>query len=77
MNNQTPVNKKIVEFRMEMPFQVYIQKCIDRLEKIEDKKILHGMGDLMEEDLKNFVRTKLRTETIELLRFYQKFPILE
>ncbi|HDR51173.1 MAG TPA: nucleotidyl transferase AbiEii/AbiGii toxin family protein [Mariniphaga anaerophila] len=77
MKNQTPVNKGIVEFRMKMPFDEYIQKCIDRLEKIEDKKILHGMGDLMEEDLKKFVRTKLRTETIELLKFYKKFPILE
>jgi predicted nucleotidyltransferase component of viral defense system len=77
MKNQTPVNKEIVESRMEMPFEKYIQKCIDRLDKIDDKRILHGMGDLMEDDLKKFVRTRLRTETIELLRFYQKFPIFE
>ena len=77
MKNQTPVNKEIVEFRMEMPFREYIQKCIEKLESIKNKRILHGMGDLMEEDLKKFVRTKLRTETLELLRFYQKFPIFE
>jgi hypothetical protein len=31
---------------------------------------------LMDNDLKNFVRTKLRTETIGLLKFYKDFPIL-
>lgn len=77
MKNQTPVNKKIVETRMEIKFEEYLQKCIEKLEKINDKRILHGMGDLMGEDLKKFVRTKLRVETIELLRFYQKFPILD
>ena len=77
MKNQTPLNKEIVEFRMKIPFDEYIQKCIDKLEKIDDKRILHGMGDLMDEDLKKFVRTKLRTETIELLRFYKKYPIFE
>ncbi|MFW6310551.1 MAG: nucleotidyl transferase AbiEii/AbiGii toxin family protein, partial [Prolixibacteraceae bacterium] len=76
MKNQTPVNKEIVETRMEMPLQSYLQKCIGKLEKINNSRILQGMGDLMEEDLKKFARTKLRSETTELLRFYKEFPIL-
>lgn len=76
MQKQTPINKEIVETRMEMPLADYIQKCIDHLESISDRGILNGLGELMDEDMKKFVRTKLRTETISLLRFYKEFPIL-
>lgn len=76
MQRQTPVNRKIVELRMKMPFQEYLEKCINTLELMSDKGILHGMGELMENDLKTFVRTKLRIETIHFLKFYKDFPIL-
>lgn len=73
---QTPINKEIVEKRMEMSLADYMQKCIDHLESVSDRGILNGLGELMDEDMKKFVRTKLRTETISLLRFYKEFPIL-
>ena len=76
MNNKTPVNKSIIETRMEMPYADYLQKCIDALEAMSDKGMLNGLGELMDEDSKKFVRTKLRTETITLLKFYKQFPIL-
>lgn len=76
MQMQTPVNKEIVETRMEMPLADYMQKCIDHLESMSDRGVLNGLGELMDEDMKKFVRTKLRTETISLLRFYKEFPIL-
>lgn len=31
----------------------------------------------MDEDMKKFVRTKLRTETIGLLKFHKEFPIVQ
>lgn len=77
MNNKTPVNKSIVETRMKMPLANYLQKSIGTLERMSDKGILNGLGELMDEDMKKFVRTKLRTETITLLKFYKQFPILE
>jgi hypothetical protein len=77
MNRKTPVNAAIVEARMEMPFADYLQKCIDTLEKMTDKGMLNGLGELMDEAMKKFVRTRLRTETITLLKFYRQFPILE
>ena len=75
MNNKTPVNKSIIETRMEMPYTDYIQKCIDVLEAMSDKGMLNGLGELMDEDSKKLVRTRLRTETITLLKFYKQFPI--
>jgi Domain of unknown function (DUF1814). len=76
MQKQTPINKEIVETRMEMSLADYIGKCIDQLESMNDRGMLNGLGELMDEDMKKFVRTKLRTETISLLRFYKEFPIL-
>lgn len=76
MQKQTPVNKALIETRMKMPYTDYLQKCIDKLESMSDKGLLQGMGELMDIEMKNFVRIKLRTETIGLFRFYKDFPIL-
>jgi len=75
MENRKPVNKNLVEKRMNIPFPDYLQKCIDTLHKVSDKGLLNGIGDLIDEKMKNFVRTKLRAETIMLLNFYKEFPI--
>jgi len=76
MKNQSPVNKEIVEARMNVRLSEYIQRCIDRLEQVDDKHLLQGTGELMDDEMKKFVRTKLRTETIGFLKFYKEFPIL-
>ena len=75
MQKQTPINRRIVETRMEMLFADYLQRCIDHLEEMSDRGLLNGLGELMDADMKKFVRTKLRRETISLLRFYKEFPI--
>lgn len=75
MQKQTPINRGILEFRMKMSFSDYLQKCISLLESMSDKGLLHGMGELMNNEMKTFVKTKLRTETISLLRFYKEYPI--
>lgn len=76
MQKQTPINKEIVEARMEMALADYIQKCIDHLESMSDRGILNGLGELIDENSRKFVRTQLRTETISQLRFYKEFPII-
>jgi len=76
MENRTPINKNLVESRMKMPLADYFQKCIEMLNNVSDKGLLNGIGDLIDEKMKNFVRTKLRTEVIFLLNFYKEFPIL-
>lgn len=75
MNNRFAINKTIIETRMKMPYPEYMQKCIDKLEKKSNKSMLQGLGELMDNDLKKFVKTKLLTETIILLKFYKELPI--
>lgn len=75
MQNQFPVNKTIIETRMNVPYPDYLQRCITRLESMNDKGLLQGLGELMDNEMKKNVRTKLRMETIGLLKFYKDFPI--
>ncbi len=53
----------------------YLQKCIEQLESMSDKGLLNGLGELMDKDIKKFVQTNLRTETIALLKFYKEFHL--
>ncbi len=75
MQRQTPINKSIVESRMEMPFHEYLQECIERLQSMSDKGLLQGIGELLDGKMKRFVRVNLRTEVIKLLKFYKDYPI--
>jgi predicted nucleotidyltransferase component of viral defense system len=75
MQKRTPINKDLVEFRMGISLNDYLQKCVDRLEALSDKGLLQGIGDLTDSEMKNFVKTKLRTETIGLFRLYKDLPI--
>ncbi len=74
MKDQTPVNKDIVELRMMMGFEEYMDACIEMIEQLSPKKLLDGIGELIDEKLKSFVRTKLKQECLQFLRMYQTFP---
>lgn len=76
MSRQSPVNRKIVEQRVNKSLTEYLQDCIDAVEKLPNKSMLDGIGELVNPDLKTFVRNKLRIEFLTLLRFYKDFPII-
>ncbi len=68
LQNDWSVNKGLVEKRTNMPFKEFLQKCINALEKISDRKILNGIGELLDAKQKAWAKEKLRTETIFLLK---------
>ena len=76
MQRRTLLSKRTVENRMQIPLDQYLQECINLLETVQDNKLLFGLGELMEEEMKKFVRTRLRSETISLLRLYSAYPLL-
>ena len=61
---------------MEKSLPDYLDQCISNIEKLKENKLLLGLGDLLDEKMKNFVRIKLKDEVLGYLRFYQKYPIL-
>ena len=76
MQNRTPINASIIESRMGTTYNEYLQKCIDYLKNKHQGSLLQGVGELMDHETKTFVKNKLKTETITLLKFYKAFPIL-
>ena len=75
MSRQTPVKKAFIEKLTKKTYSDYMQECIIAMENIPKRSLLYGLGELLEQDMKNFVRNKLRTEILTLLRFYKDFPI--
>lgn len=68
LKNNWQVNKQIVENRIGMTYKEFLRKNIELLGKTTDRNILSGMGELLDEKDKVWVKTKLRMETIFLLK---------
>jgi predicted nucleotidyltransferase component of viral defense system len=66
--NNWPMNRKIVEDRAKLPFKEVLNRCIGLLEKMENRHILDGLGEMLTESQKDWARAKLRSETIFLLK---------
>lgn len=75
MQQKTPINKNIVEKRIDIEFKEYIDACITKIEKLPGKNLLNGIGELVDNNLKSFVREQLKEETIQLLKMYREFPL--
>ena len=75
MNRQTPVKKEMIEYLTQKNYSDYMQECINAMENLPKRSLLYGLGELLEQDMKTFVRNKLRTEVLTLLRFYKDFPL--
>lgn len=66
--NLWPINKKIVEKRSGLPYKKFLRQTADNLEKINDKKNLDGLGELVSEKQKTWIRAKLKDETLLSLK---------
>jgi len=76
MSRQTPVKTAMIENLTQKTYSDYMQDCIYAMENLPKRSLLYGLGELLEQDMKTFVRNKLRTEILTLLRFYKDFPII-
>jgi predicted nucleotidyltransferase component of viral defense system len=65
-----PINQEIIEKHTRMPFQQFLEACISLLEKMSNRDILSGMGELLDEKQKAWVKTKLKDELIFQLRLF-------
>lgn len=71
LKNRWEINKEMVEKRTGLGFDEYLRKCIDFIEeKINRRNILSGIGELLDEKQKAFVKNKLKDEAIFLMKLY-------
>lgn len=68
LSNNWPINKRIIEQRTGMIYHEFLQKCIHELEKLSNRNILSGIGELLDEKQKAWVKVHLKSETIFLLK---------
>lgn len=68
LSHRFPMNKDIVERRGGMPSKKLLQRCIKKLEKMNNRHILDGVGELLTDSQKDWAKAKLRDETIALLK---------
>ncbi|MCL4530914.1 MAG: nucleotidyl transferase AbiEii/AbiGii toxin family protein [Chloroflexi bacterium] len=63
-----PVNKKIVEERTGISYKKFLARAANMVDALNNKDILAGMGELLTEKQKYWVKTKLKSETLFALR---------
>jgi predicted nucleotidyltransferase component of viral defense system len=63
-----PINTEIIRKRTDMPFKDFLHKCIEMLEKLSNRNILAGMGEILDAKQKDWVRMKLKNEVIFQLK---------
>jgi predicted nucleotidyltransferase component of viral defense system len=68
LKSRSPINKSIVENRAGEPFEALVNKCIEQLEAMDNRHILRGLGELLAPGQKDWVRTRLREETMAYLK---------
>ena len=68
--NNWDINEKIIEVRTENKFTEYMKRCIKRVEKINETYILQGLGEVLDEQRKDWVKNNLKSNLIFLMKNY-------
>jgi len=69
--NNWDINVDVVKARTGKSTKEYLADCIVIIEGVKDNEILRGLGELINEKEKTWVKTHLRKEAILLLKNYQ------
>lgn len=68
LRNHWPINEKIIEQRTSMSYKDFLKTVITELEQVNNNTILHGLGELLTEKQKAWVRSHLKDDTIFALK---------
>lgn len=65
------INRKVIKEREGVDIKDHIDKCIEVIESVEENRILTGLGELLDDKSKSWIKNNLKQETIFLLKNYQ------
>lgn len=68
LKHNWPINADIIKKRTDLSMHQFLNDCINKLGAMSDRNILSGLGELLDAKQKDWVKKKLRTETIFLLQ---------
>lgn len=70
LKNNWDYNDEIIETRTGMKTVEYFKKCAAFVEKISERHIMAGMGELLDAKTKGWVKANLKKELIFLLKLH-------
>lgn len=59
-----PINREIVEVRSGMTFEKTLRQCVNLIEKLDNRHIHDGLGELLSGPQKDSARAKLKSDTL-------------
>jgi len=59
-----PINRSIVEHRSGMSYKETLSRCLILLEKVDNNRILDGLGELLNEAQKDSTKATLKSDTL-------------
>lgn len=68
LSKMWPINKNIVEDRSKKKLPEFLLDLANKLERLPENQILEGMGELLDDKQKSWVKASLKKETIFQLR---------
>lgn len=68
LKNNWPINEQIIQKRTGKSMRQFLHECIEKLDAMSNVGILSGLGELLDAKQKEWVKSKLLTETIFLLQ---------
>ena len=68
LKNNWPINEQIIKKRTGLSMYQFLNDCIIKLKLLSNRHILSGLGELLDAKQKEWVKNKLRPETIFLLQ---------
>jgi len=71
------INEQIVKFRTEKSVAEYAAWCAKRVRETSTKLLMQGLGEVIDVQTKNFVKTRLIDETAQALELFAAFPQIE
>lgn len=68
LKNNWEINEKMLKKRTELSLKEYLKKCIEIIKNINERYILSGIGELIDEKTKEWARKKLKSDVLFLLK---------
>ena len=68
LKNNWPINQKMIEERTGLAFDKFLSQCAASLKKMDFRNILAGMGELLDNRQKQWIKANLKNEVIFLLK---------
>lgn len=76
MNQRVYLRKAILNLRLKEGLQEYLARCIELVAEISNTRILDGMGEFLDPELKKWVKADLKNEFVSLARMYSEMPLI-